>query len=79
MFTGEATSIHRVDPRIDLRRDSVPDLADVGHDEPLLGRIRAEIEQTGPMTFARFMELALYDPDGGYYRSAEARPGPGAP
>ena len=20
------------------------------------------------MTFARFMELALYDPDGGYYR-----------
>ena len=27
------------------------------------------------MPFARFMELALYDPDGGYYRSAEARPG----
>ena len=26
------------------------------------------------MTFARFMELALYDPDGGYYRGAEARP-----
>ena len=29
------------------------------------------------MPFARFMELALYDPDGGYYRSAEARPGRG--
>jgi SAM-dependent MidA family methyltransferase len=27
------------------------------------------------MTFARFMELALYDPDGGYYRGAESRPG----
>ncbi len=29
------------------------------------------------MPFARFMELALYDPDGGYYRSADARPGRG--
>ena len=29
------------------------------------------------MPFVRFMELALYDPDGGYYRSAEARPGRG--
>jgi len=27
------------------------------------------------MSFARFMDLALYDPDGGYYRSGEARPG----
>lgn len=27
------------------------------------------------MPFARFMELALYDPEGGYYRSADARPG----
>ena len=27
------------------------------------------------MPFARFMELALYDPDGGYYRSVDARPG----
>ena len=29
------------------------------------------------MPFARFMALALYDPDGGYYRSADARPGRG--
>ena len=29
------------------------------------------------MPFARFMELALYDPDGGYYRAADARPGRG--
>src|SRR3972149_11539 len=27
------------------------------------------------MTFARFMELALYDRDGGYYTGPEARPG----
>jgi SAM-dependent MidA family methyltransferase len=38
-------------------------------------RIRDEIRASGPMPFARFMELALYDPDGGYYRSADARPG----
>jgi SAM-dependent MidA family methyltransferase len=41
----------------------------------LVERIRAEIAQTGPLTFARFMELALYDPDRGYYRSAAERPG----
>jgi SAM-dependent MidA family methyltransferase len=58
-----------------LRRVPAADPADVGEDEALAARIRAEIEADGPMTFARFMELALYDPDGGYYRSAEARPG----
>jgi len=58
-----------------LRRVPAADLADVGEDEALAARIRAEIEATGPMTFARFMELALHDPDGGYYRSEEARPG----
>jgi SAM-dependent MidA family methyltransferase len=30
-------------------------------------KIVAEIEGSGPMTFARFMDLALYDPDRGYY------------
>ena len=40
-------------------------------------RIRDEIRRGGPMPFARFMELALYDPDGGYYRSHDARPGRG--
>lgn len=58
-----------------LRRVPAADLADIGEDEALKARIGAEIESGGPMTFARFMELALYDPDGGYYRSAEARPG----
>jgi SAM-dependent MidA family methyltransferase len=58
-----------------LRRVPASDLADVGEDEALAARIRAEIAATGPVTFARFMELALYDADGGYYRSAEPRPG----
>ena len=58
-----------------LRRVQAADLTDVGEDEALAARIRAEIEATGPMTFARFMELALYDPVGGYYRSDQAHPG----
>jgi SAM-dependent MidA family methyltransferase len=60
-----------------LRRPGVP--APAGSPPPsdpeLLARIRAEIAARGPMTFARFMELALYDPDAGYYR--RATPGPG--
>jgi SAM-dependent MidA family methyltransferase len=64
-----------VDVTPGLRRDPVPDLDAVGQDEQLAARIRDEIERDGPITFARFMELALYDPDGGYYRSEAARPG----
>ena len=56
-----------------LRRDPAPDLDAVGEDDGLVARIRAEIERTGPMTFARFMDLALYDPDGGYYRGDQPR------
>jgi len=52
-----------------LSRDDAPS------DPVLVERIRAEIRASGPMTFARFMELALYDPERGYYRSADARPG----
>ncbi len=58
-----------------LRREPPPDLDAVGQDDELVVRIHAEIERTGPMTFARFMDLALYDTAGGYYRSAAARPG----
>jgi SAM-dependent MidA family methyltransferase len=58
-----------------IRRDSVPDLDAVGQDEGLAARIHEEIARDGPMTFARFMDLALYDPDGGYYRAEAARPG----
>jgi SAM-dependent MidA family methyltransferase len=34
----------------------------------LAERITAEIQRLGPISFARFMELALYDPSSGYYR-----------
>src|SRR5205809_6364005 len=34
---------------------------------PLADRLRARIEAEGPITFAAFMEAALYDPDGGFY------------
>ncbi|MGZ8514272.1 MAG: class I SAM-dependent methyltransferase [Candidatus Limnocylindrales bacterium] len=60
-----------------LRRVPGPDLEAIGQDEELAARIHAEIERDGPITFARFMELALYDPAGGYYRSEDARPGRG--
>src|SRR4029079_10689932 len=42
---------------------------------PPLVSIRDEIRSDGPMSFTRFMEIALYDPTSGYYRSAQARPG----
>jgi SAM-dependent MidA family methyltransferase len=64
-----------MDPRAELRREPPADLSDVGSDEALVDRIRDEIRRNGPMPFARFMELALYDPEGGYYRAAAARPG----
>lgn len=38
-------------------------------------QIRDEIGEHGPITFARFMEIALYDPERGYYRSELPRPG----
>jgi len=64
-----------VDVTPGLRRERAPDLDAVGEDDDLVGRIHEEIARTGPITFARFMELALYDPAGGYYRSETARPG----
>ena len=38
---------------------------------------RAHADATGTMTFARFMELALYDPNVGYYRRTRPRVGYG--
>jgi SAM-dependent MidA family methyltransferase len=59
---------------VDLRR--LPSREpDVASDPILLAAIRDEIARSGPMTFARFMEIALYDPARGYYRGAVARPG----
>jgi len=35
--------------------------------EPLAQRLRRRIRETGPITFADFMDAALYDPDAGFY------------
>lgn len=43
----------------------------------LIALIAAEIRARGPMTFARFMELALYQPQHGYYASGRAEIGRG--
>lgn len=57
------------------RHETLPDPEAVGEDMELVAAIRAEIETTGPITFARFMERALYEPGHGYYRRPEAGPG----
>ncbi len=44
-------------------------------DPALVATIRAEIAAAGRITFARFMELALYHPAHGYYHAASERPG----
>jgi SAM-dependent MidA family methyltransferase len=61
---------------VDLRRIRAADL-DVASDPVLMAAIRDEIATGRPLTFARFMEIALYDPERGYYRGPIARPGPG--
>lgn len=61
---------------MDLRRIPAADL-DVPSDPVLLAAVQAEIAKDGPISFARFMEIALYDAERGYYRGATARPGRG--
>lgn len=39
------------------------------HNQALLAAIQEVIAARGPMTFARFMELALYHPEHGYYNA----------
>src|SRR5256885_1101357 len=57
-----------------LRRDAQPSL-DVGDDPRLVELLRDEIAASGPITFARFMERALYEPGLGYYTGPAAGPG----
>ena len=55
-------------PELARRRASVvtPPTDDPGNSR-LVELIRAEIDAGGPITFARFMERALYEPGLGYY------------
>jgi len=50
-------------------------------DPRLVERIAGEIRRSGPMPFARFMEIALYEPEAGYYTANrgedEVAAGPG--
>jgi SAM-dependent MidA family methyltransferase len=62
-------------PAVDLRREPLPDPGTVGEDAVLVGRLRDDIRRDGPITFARFMERALYEPGHGYYRRPGAGPG----
>lgn len=44
-------------------------------DPRLVALIKDKIHARGPMTFARFMEIALYDPEAGYYTAGATGPG----
>jgi SAM-dependent MidA family methyltransferase len=60
---------------LEQRREAVPAPPAEDPGEPrLLELLRAEIEQQGPLTFARFMQRALYEPELGYYATSVARP-----
>jgi SAM-dependent MidA family methyltransferase len=52
-------------------KDSSVIIGAVNTADELLSVIRDEIRERGPLTFARFMELALYHPELGYYRTAD--------
>ena len=43
--------------------------------DELGARLRRRIEDSGPITFADFMEAALYDPEGGFFEGGDGRPG----
>ena len=42
-------------------------------ESPLVKQMTTLIQETGPLTFARFMELALYDDEHGYYTTGGGR------
>lgn len=57
-----------------IRRTHLPPPPSVDEGEPrLVALLRAEIDQTGPLTFARFMQRALYEPGLGYYATSAER------
>ncbi|HYH11289.1 MAG TPA: SAM-dependent methyltransferase [Thermomicrobiales bacterium] len=53
-----------------------PSPDDLGHPN-LIDAMRTEIERDGAISFARFMDVALYHPEAGYYRTPARRPGRG--
>ena len=60
-----------------LKTLPAPDAAAAAHSARLLAVIRAEIAAHGAISFARFMEQALYAPGLGYYCAGTDKFGPG--
>jgi len=56
-----------------IRSSTSPPPTDDPGDRRLVELIREEIESGGPITFARFMDRALYEPDLGYYATSTTR------
>ena len=80
-MSGEGETRGRVEVGIRRVTELDPAAPLPASDPSLVERIREEIRRNGPMSFARFVELALYDPEAGYYTanrgSDEAATGPG--
>ncbi len=55
----------------------LPDKEAIRHSEALVATMRAEIMAHGPLSFARYMELALYAPGLGYYTGGSHKLGVG--
>ena len=73
-----ATTIGRMEePTLEQPDGPQSDPDDAPGDPALVAAIRAEIDACGRLTFARFMELALYHPTRGYYLAPQRRPGRG--
>src|SRR6185369_14323210 len=72
MTKGDGASAPRHPYVLGIRRvqELEPDAPLPASNPKLVGRIADEIRGRGPMPFARFMELALYDPTAGYYTGA---------
>ncbi len=65
-------------PTASLNTLPAPDPVAAAHSARLLDHLRAEIANAdGAISFARFMELALYAPGLGYYRAGARKFGPG--
>ena len=65
-------------PDASLTTLPAPDPAAAAHSARLLEHLRAEIANAGgAISFARFMDLALYAPGLGYYRAGARKFGPG--
>lgn len=54
-----------------------PDLLAIAHSEKLIASIQDEIDRQGAISFARYMELALYAPGLGYYSAGSHKFGKG--